>query len=143
MADIHHLISIAASVEMILPLVSTGDGFRKWWAEDTTEISDALVELAFFNRATVWRFRRHPSSSGSETLWTCETGTEWKGTSLRFKLAPDKNGSMLRFSHLDWPAESDFFTACNTTWGGLMFRLKSAAEGKNSGPLFSKSGVGY
>jgi len=143
MADIHHLIPIAASAETILPLVSTGAGFRRWWAEDTTEISDALVELAFFNRATVWQFRKQPSSSASEILWRCETGTEWKDTSLRFTMTPDKNGSMLRFSHLDWPAESDFFTSCNTTWGGLMFRLKLAAEGKNPGPLFSKAGVGY
>jgi len=34
MADIHHLINIAAPPDVVHDLVATADGLRKWWAED-------------------------------------------------------------------------------------------------------------
>ena len=50
---------------------------------------------------------------------------------------------MLRFTHAGWRAEYDYFLSCNTTWGELMFRLKSAAEGKSCGPLFRAADMAY
>jgi hypothetical protein len=44
---------------------------------------------------------------------------------------------------MDWRAETDYFVACTTTWGELMFRLKATAEGKTPGPLFSATGMAY
>jgi hypothetical protein len=38
---------------------------------------------------------------------------------------------------------TEYFTSCNTTWGDLMFRLKSAAEGKSRGPLFLAGDLAY
>jgi hypothetical protein len=49
----------------------------------------------------------------------------------------------VRFAQLDWKAETDYFTSCNTTWGELMFRLQATAEGKTPGPLFSADGMAY
>jgi hypothetical protein len=31
-----------------------------------------------------------------------------------------------------WRSESEYFTSCITTWGELMFHLKSAAEGNRA-----------
>jgi hypothetical protein len=42
-----------------------------------------------------------------------------------------------------WRSETDYFLNCNTTWGELMYRLKSAAEGKPRGPLFLASDLAY
>ncbi len=69
---------------------------------------------------------------------------EWNGTRLLFELVEQKAGrTLLRFSHADWKAETDYFVACTTTWGELMFRLKAAAEGRTPGPLFSAAGMAY
>ena len=46
-------------------------------------------------------------------------------------------------SSVDALVTTPFFVSCNTTWGGLMFRLRSAAEGKPSGPLFQKNSLAY
>jgi hypothetical protein len=54
MADILHSVQTSGSPELILPLVSTAPGFARWWATDVTE-KDGAVELAFFNRQTVYR----------------------------------------------------------------------------------------
>ena len=101
------------------------------------------MDLGFFNRATVYRLRLAASAPAAAAEWLCETGKEWSGTQIVFHLAPAEAGTLLRFGHRGWESESDYFISCNTTWGGLMFRLKAAAEGHNPGPLFSRDGMGY
>jgi hypothetical protein len=139
MADIQHSIQISATPEQIYPLVANAEGFGLWWATDITE-PKGVVELGFFNRATVYRLRPQPGQLPAEAEWVCESGDEWSGTRIRFQMQAGKAGTLLRFTHADWREESDYFVSCNTTWGELMFRLKAAAEGKSPGPLFSREG---
>jgi hypothetical protein len=145
MPTIRHSIAIDASPERIFPFVSSGHGFKQWWAADVTEdVPRDLVILGFFNRATVYNL--HPARIVEPTLaeWACRSGEEWNGTALLFDLlAPNKGRTLLRFSHLDWRAETDYFVSCTTTWGELMFRLKAAVEGKTPGPLFTADAMAY
>ncbi len=144
MPDIRHSISIAASPERIFPLISTGRGFSQWWAADVTEAAkDGILDLGFFNRSTVYRLRPARIVASSEAEWLCLSGKEWDGTRISFKLTPSGVATMLQFAHADWRSETDYFISCNTTWGELMFRLKSTAEGKTPGPLFSAAGLAY
>ena len=142
MPDIQHSVQIAAKPEVIYPLVATSDGFRKWWAADVTETGGA-VELGFFNRASVYRLRPIANKPPIEVEWRCETGQEWAGTRISFRLEAGENGTVLRFTHAGWQAPSDYFVSCNTAWGELMYRLKAVAEGKVPGPLFSAAGMAY
>jgi hypothetical protein len=139
MADIRHAIQIAANAEQIYPLVASAKGLGAWWATDITE-PPGVVELGFFNRATIYRLRPAVEQPPAIARWVCESGDEWSGTRLSFDLEEAKSGTLLRFSHAGWRAESEYFTSCNTTWGALMFRLKAAAEGKAPGPLFTREG---
>jgi len=141
MADIVHMIQITASPGSVYELVATGTGFAQWWAEDVVEREDGAVELGFFDRATLYRLRPVVLRPGELASWRCETGDEWQGTTIEFALEPAKSGATLRFGHRGWRAPTDYFVSCNTTWGGLMFRLKAAAEGRAPGPLFSRSGM--
>jgi len=141
-ADIKHAIQISAKPESVYALVATANGFRQWWAADVTE-TPAAVELGFFNRATVYRLRLTVDQSPARAEWVCDTGDEWSGTRIAFHLEASKPGTLLRFTHAGWRAESDYFTSCNTTWGELMFRIKAAAEGHASGPLFEENGMAY
>jgi hypothetical protein len=139
MADIRHAIQIAAAEEKIYPLVATAKGLGAWWAADITEPAGA-VELGFFNRTTIYRLRSIIQQPSTNAEWVCESGDEWCGTRLSFQIGAAKSGTLLRFTHAGWRAESEYFTSCNTTWGELMFRLKAAAEGKTPGPLFTREG---
>jgi hypothetical protein len=139
MADIRESIQIDAPAEKVAPLVNSGEGFSKWWAEDMAKGPDGVVDLGFFNRATVYSVKLLKTSpTGAE--WLCQSGKEWEGTKLRFRLSETKGQTLLRFTHAEWEADTDYFVSCNTTWGALMFRLKAAAEGKPTKPLFSKTG---
>lgn len=145
MPTIKHSIVIDAAADKIFPLVSSGRGFTQWWAEDVTEdVPRDFVSLGFFNRSTVYTLHPAHIVAPDEAAWACQSGEEWIGTRLLFSLEPQKEGrTLLRFSHADWQAETDYFVSCTTTWGELMFRLKAVAEGKTPGPLFSATGMAY
>ena len=142
MPDIKHSIPISATPEQIYSLVATAKGFSHWWAEDVVESSNA-VELGFFQRSTVYRLKLEVDKSPAHAEWVCDSGDEWKGTHLVFRLEPSKSGTLLRFSHAGWKKETDYFVACTTTWGELMYRLKAVAEGKKPGPLFRVAEMAY
>jgi hypothetical protein len=142
--DTRHSISIEAAPERIHPLVASGAGFTNWWAADVTENpATHIVDLGFFNRSTLYRVQPVRITAPLEAEWLCQTGKEWAGTKLSFKLSGNASRCLLQFAHAGWQADTDYFVACNTTWGELMFRLKAAAEGKNPDPLFSASGMAY
>jgi hypothetical protein len=144
MPDIKHSIQIEAAPQLVHPLVASAAGFSRWWAADVTEDkTSGNVELGFFNRATVYGLHPAQIETSRKAHWLCQTGKEWSGTRLLFDLAEQKGQTQVRFTHADWQAETDYFVACNTTWGELMFRLKAVAEGKTPGPLFSKTGMAY
>jgi uncharacterized protein YndB with AHSA1/START domain len=142
MADLEHGIQIAAARESIFPLFATGKGFAQWWAADITE-SDGAVSLGFFQRSTVYRVKLVREKAPLEADWLCESGYEWSGTHLIFRLEPGASGTLLRFSHAGWQSATPYFINCNTTWGELMYRLKAAAEGKTPGPLFLPESLAY
>jgi hypothetical protein len=144
MPDIKHSIQIAVAPQLIHPLVASAEGFSRWWAADVTEDkATGNVELGFFNRATVYGLHPVQIAAPRQARWVCQTGKEWSRTRLLFDLAEQKSQTLVRFTHADWQEETDYFVACNTTWGELMFRLKAAAEGKTPGPLFSATGMAY
>ena len=142
MADIKHSIPITTKPEAVYPLVATAKGFSLWWAEDVRESSGA-VELGFFKRSTVYRLKLETDKAPALAEWVCDSGDEWKGTHLIFRLEPANSGTLLRFTHAGWKGETDYFVACTTTWGELMYRLKAVAEGKRPGPLFRVAEIAY
>jgi hypothetical protein len=144
MPDIKHSIQIDTLPQLVHPLVASAEGFMRWWASDVTEDRTTRnLELGFFNRATVYVLHPVQFAAPRQAHWLCQSGKEWSGTRLLFDLTEQKNQTVLRFNHAHWAAETDYFVACNTTWGELMFRIKAAAEGKNPGPLFTGTGLAY
>lgn len=144
MPDIKHLLVIDAPPERIFPLLSSGEGFAQCWAADVSRVAaNGAVELGFSSRTTVYRLEPARMSPPRETEWLCSTGKEWSGAKLRFDLTPNKNGTLVRLTHADWKNETDYFVSCTTVWAELMFRLKSAEEGKPRGPLFTATGQAY
>ena len=139
MADIKHSIETSATPEHVYSLVTTARGLGQWWATDITE-PGGTVDLGFFKRATVYRLRLITEQSPSNAEWVCESGDEWNGTHIVFAMEPIRSGTLIRFAHAGWRAESAYFMSCNTTWGELMFRLKAAAEGRKPGALFTVDG---
>jgi uncharacterized protein YndB with AHSA1/START domain len=142
MPDIRHAITINAPPERVAALVESADGLAAWWAEDVDAVAGRdAVDLGFFDRRTVYRLV--PQHQGGEIRWRCETGQEWAGTELVFRLEENPQGhTVTHFAHQAWAEASPYFVSCNTVWGHLMFVLKAAAErGGAARPLFTRSGM--
>jgi hypothetical protein len=120
------------------PLVSSGHGFSQWWAADVSDdIPRNIVSLGFFNRATVYDLRPVRIITPTLAEWACQSGEEWNGTVLLFDLLPQKETrALLRFSHMDWRAETDYFVACTTTWGRTDVPIEGSRRSQDAGPTF-------
>jgi uncharacterized protein YndB with AHSA1/START domain len=141
MPDIRHSLVVGAPVDRVRALVATPDGLAKWWAEDVTPVPGSpAVELGFFNRTTIYRLVPKPDAAA--VRWACETGKEWEGTDIVFRLQPKDQTTLVEFAHERWAADTPYFVSCNTVWGHLMFVLKDAAEHPHvARPLFTKDGM--
>src|SRR5262245_39002543 len=106
MPDLHHAIQIGAAPEVVYALVATGRGFTKLWAEDVVDTTDG-AELGFFKRTTIYRLKQLASSAPASVEWACETGKEWAGTRLLFRLEARGASTFVRFTHADWEANTD------------------------------------
>ncbi len=140
MADLHHEIEIEAPPEKVYEAITTSEGLRGWWTSDSVAEAKvgSVAEFGFFNRETVFRMQIDRLRPRKRVVWTCVEGPEeWKGTVLTWVLSKEDGGTKLRFKHGKWRSNKGDFARCNSTWGALMYRLKSYAEGKGQGPHFT------
>jgi uncharacterized protein YndB with AHSA1/START domain len=140
MADLHHEIEIEAPPEKVYEAITTTEGLRGWWTSDS--VAEATVgsvaEFGFFNRGTVFRMQIDKLRPRKRVVWTCVGGPEeWQGTVLTWVLSREGDKTKLRFKHGKWRSSKGDFARCNSTWGALLYRLKSYAEGKSPGPHFT------
>jgi uncharacterized protein YndB with AHSA1/START domain len=111
-----------------------------WWTADTVAEprTGSVAEFGFVNRATLFRMRIKELTPPARIVWECiGDQEEWKGTRLTWEISGRDAGSLLRFQHGNWRSVSGYFATCNTTWGGLLHRLKDYVEGKNPGPRWT------
>lgn len=130
MANIRHNFAIKAPIQKIYEAITTEQGLKDWWTNDTI----AKPEKGHINE-----FRFGPDYSKkmkiselvvpNKVTWECLDGDkQWFGTKLTFELLEKENDTLLKFSHLNWAEESDYFGVCNHQWGRFLDSLKSLCE---------------
>lgn len=140
MADILHHLEIAAAPAKVYEAIVTPAGLRGWWTSDAAaEPTVGMVaEFGFYRRAVVFRMRTAELVPDRRVVWDCLGDIEeWAGTRLVWDVTPHEKGAALRFTHGGWRSTAGGFAHSNTTWGGLMHRLRDYAEGKAPGPYFT------
>jgi uncharacterized protein YndB with AHSA1/START domain len=136
MVDLKHQITIAATPAKVYAAVATQAGLRGWWTADTVadEQAGGKAQFGFDKRGMVFRMDIEALEPGKRVAWSCHGDhPEWNGTMLTWTIAPDGDGTVLRFTH-KWKEMTDFCASCNSTWGELIYRLRDYVEGKNPGP---------
>jgi uncharacterized protein YndB with AHSA1/START domain len=137
MAEISHLIAIAAPPQKVYAAQATQVGLRAWWTADSTadEAVGGKAEFGFGNKGAIFRMTIATLDPARQVVWNCRgDNPEWDGTRLAWTITPDGSGSLLRFTQSGWKEMTDMVASCNSTWGELMYRLKDSAEGKHPGP---------
>lgn len=130
MADIKHLVVIEAPVRTVYRALTAQSGLAAWWTTQTvaTPQVGSIAEFTFGDRYHN-EMRIVKLEEDRKVEWKCIEGDEeWVGTTLVFSLEPDDGRTILRFSHGEWRAATDFFASCNYHWGFYMRSLKSYCE---------------
>ena len=130
MAEINHRVGIAGTVQAVYAALTTDDGLSGWWTRDTRGAGTpgSIIHFRFNGggpdfevvelepeRVVRWRYAGHEPEA-------------WEGTEVLFQLEPVDGQVFVRFSHLGWPAATDFLAHCSTKWGVFLLSLKDLIE---------------
>lgn len=137
MVDILHRIGFEnTSTERVYEALTTLDGIRAWWAEDTTGESDAegLTEFRFPGGG--FEFTLTERDPGRRVLWEVVGGDspEWIGTRIHWDLKQDGDWTILLFKHEGWREPVEFMHHCSTKWASFLMSLKQLIETDSGRP---------
>jgi len=139
MADMLHQIEVQAPPDKVYEALTTQGGLRGWWTADSVAEPrvGSVAEFGFYNRANLFQMRIDELQPSRRVVWTClGRPDEWKGTSVVWELTPKDSGTDVRFAQSGWRSTEGAFALVNSTWGALMFHLKSHLEGRTAEPFF-------
>ena len=141
MADIKHLLTIKAPVEKVYKAITEQQGLASWWTTETVAKPEvkSIAEFRFGDRYHDKMLITNLESN-RKVEWECVQGDkEWLGTEFSFHLEQEEDHTILRFTHKNWTAETDFYASCNYIWGGYMTSLKQYCETGNGAPFTASS----
>ncbi len=130
MSNIRHNLTIAATIKEVYDAITLEKGLKGWWTNECSakseegNINHFIFGEEYFNKMKILKL-----NSPKEIYWECLDGDkEWVGTKISFELKEKDNMTFLKFSHLGWEDESEFFGFCNHHWGRFLDSLKSLCE---------------
>lgn len=131
MVDLKQVVDIEAGGERVLEAVSTIDGLSRWWLKrvDGDASLGGRIEMGPEHNRSAWRVTERDDSTFEIECVEKPREEDWLGTRVRFEVVPTGQGTQLRFQHLNWRDESDFFGHCNFWWAYYLHGLRSYLEG--------------
>lgn len=133
MSDITHQIHINRPKADVARALHTIEGLASWWTR-TTEGSTAPGELIAFRFGSHLTEARVNELTEDRVAWTFENSNpDWQGTRVTFELEAvesDTPGArtLLRFGHLGWREQGDFFGHCSMKWATFLLSLRDQVE---------------
>ncbi len=133
MADIRHGIGIQSSAAKVYEALTSLKGLSAWWTETTSGAPDQLGGVITFEFQKLsgevlgaMDFQVVELNKDSLVRWICKSGPEeWLNTEVRFDLSKDDDFTLVQFSHLNWPENTDFIYHCSMKWAVFLLSLKS------------------
>jgi len=124
MPDILHRVGIAADPSRVFAALTTIEGIRNWWSEETH--GNAA-------RGGTFQFRRNRfdvvHAEPSRVTWHYSgPAEEWVGTEITFGLEWREIQTILLFSHAGWREPVEFMHHCSTKWATFLLSLKDYVE---------------
>ncbi|NNL92129.1 MAG: SRPBCC domain-containing protein [Saprospiraceae bacterium] len=136
MANLRHNLVIKATLQEVYKAITTQEGLRGWWTiEATAKPEVGFVNHFSFSEKYFNKMKIVELNPPRFVLWKCLDGDkEWIGTDVRFELEELEGETYLKFSHLNWAHETDYYGVCNFHWGRFMESLKLLCETGQGGP---------
>lgn len=132
MADIMHLVRIAAPLERVYEALTTTEGIRNWWTRDAD--LDSRVEgtgtFRFHDGASVTTVTVKELEAPLHVAWktTSSFRPEWTGTTIHFDLRAEKGDTIVAFAHRGFKEADERYAQTTTGWGVYLQQLKDYLE---------------
>ena len=124
MPDILHRVGIAAEPIRVFEALTTADGIRHWWAEDT--VGDASEGSAFEFRGN--RLDVVHADPSLVTWHYSGPAKEWEPTEITFRLEWRDGQTVVLFKQAGWREPVEFMQHCRTKWATFLLSLKDFVE---------------
>ncbi|KNX38606.1 SRPBCC family protein [Luteipulveratus halotolerans] len=135
MVDILHQVGVEAPAQQVYDALTTLDGLRGWWTDDTTGSADVggIVEFRF--PAGGFDMKVFDSTPGEHVRWEVVDGPdEWIGTTIDWALRDEDGWTTVNFTHAGWREPVEFMHHCSTKWGTYLVSLKQLVEDGRGAP---------
>jgi hypothetical protein len=148
MPDILHRVGVDAPAQRVYQALTTIDGLRAWWVEETSGEPrvGATINFGFCDMQVI------ESVPDRLVHWRCVRGPqEWLSTEVTFELTQSdgslaagardvrygktKDGqTFVVFKHSGWKEPVEFMHHCSTKWATFLLSLRDLLEGSGGHP---------
>lgn len=130
MPSIKHYLLIKALPEKVYTAITTTEGLKGWWTSEA-KAEEFVGGIAKFSFGDQYHNKMKVTylEPNKKIEWECLEGDkQWVGTTIIFNIEKKGDDTILRFTHGNWKAETDFFASCNYHWGYYMSSLAKYCE---------------
>ncbi len=130
MAEIKHRVGIKGTANAIYQCLTNDVGLSTWWTRDTQGAGPvgSVIEFRFGGGGPDFEVTELIPDQLVRWRHAGEMPNDWMGSEILFELKPEKEQTILLFSHYNWPQSSDFLAHCSTKWAIFMMSLKTSVE---------------
>ena len=121
------------------------EDINKWWTElsnQATEVGDQLVVR--FEKNTSWVMTMSEANPNRSLIWKVVEANhdldilskkdEWKGTTIKWEIVENKNGSKVTLTHQGLVPKLECFEICQAGWNYFLGSLKDYLETGKGNP---------
>ncbi|MBL4661976.1 MAG: SRPBCC domain-containing protein [Flavobacteriaceae bacterium] len=128
--SIEQLFHIDADQEKVFTALTTMNGLKNWWTIAAAGKPELNGEIQFnFGDFIGPRMRVTTIDSNKKLVWTCiESAQGWLNHQFIFQLDENEGKTRIRFRHEGWDEQSDFYAACNFSWGRYLESLRQYCQ---------------
>ncbi|MBD0823849.1 SRPBCC family protein [Aestuariibaculum marinum] len=128
--NIYHNLFIKASQEAVFNAVSIPEHLDNWWSLKSSGTPELGVEYNLnFTDEYNWFCKVSKLELNKLIAFKMTVSDkDWDPTTFQFELEPHNEGTMLKFSHVNWPEANDHFKYSSFCWAMLLSGLKNYLE---------------
>ncbi|MCK0178043.1 SRPBCC domain-containing protein [Flavobacteriaceae bacterium S0862] len=128
--NIYHNLVINASLKEVFDVVSLPNHLDNWWTLKSSGKPELHTEynLNFTDEYDWYCKVSKVELIKSFHLKMTKSDDDWNSTTFGFDLEEANNGTLLKFSHINWPKENNHFKHSSFCWALLLNGLKNYLE---------------
>jgi uncharacterized protein YndB with AHSA1/START domain len=130
-------IEIGASPIEVRRWLESPEGIAGWWSDSVAGAAAAegdRFEVRFPTTDVVFQLAVTDASPERIEWRIAENPPWWKGTTIRFDLVGEGEGTRLLFSHRDFDPDNPVIPVITPAWMQFLFNLKAVAESGEANP---------